>query len=66
MGTFVTAYVVVLAAVVLYAARLGAEQRRMRRTLEALCAERQCEEGGQECLPSWSREQDLPRRSVEQ
>ena len=28
MGTFVTAYVVVLAAVVLYVARLGGEQRR--------------------------------------
>jgi len=36
MGTFVAAYVAVWLAVVLYVARLGAEQRRLARSVESL------------------------------
>jgi hypothetical protein len=36
MEMFAAAYLVALVAIVLYVARLGAEQQRMRRTLEAL------------------------------
>ncbi len=44
MGTFVTAYAVVWLAVVLYVARLGAEQRRIRQALEALESRREDED----------------------
>ncbi len=36
MGAFLTAYVLVWLGVVLYVVRLGAEQRRLARTVEAL------------------------------
>ncbi len=36
MGTFVTAYLAVWAAVMLYVVRLGARQRRLERNLKAL------------------------------
>jgi hypothetical protein len=41
METLIAAYLVALVAIVLYVARLGAEQQRIRRTLEALESQRE-------------------------
>jgi hypothetical protein len=41
MEMLIAAYVVALAAIVLYVARLGAGQRRIRRSLEALQSQRE-------------------------
>jgi hypothetical protein len=41
METLAAAYLVALAAIVLYVARLGAEERRVRRTLESLQSQRE-------------------------
>jgi len=44
MGTFVTGYMIVGLAVVLYVARLGRQQRRLQRQLEALQSAWQAQE----------------------
>ena len=46
MGPYLTAYVIVWLGVALYTARLGAEQRRLRRTVEALGSQLEDSQGG--------------------
>jgi hypothetical protein len=54
METVIAAYLIALVAVVLYVARLGAQQRRICRTLESLQSHR--EAAGAES-PGWSPEE---------